>query len=279
MKTFRDKDLLGKITDLPQDLRQKITSFVSDSTVAMFAHDRFHNSIPGLYGSGSLVIVNSVYGVLTAKHVWDNFQKDRTVSNISFSVTARNDYIYEDLSHLRTYYPNNGVDICFIAIPQPIPGIIKAHRTFYPIREENLPSIEEIKQFLWISAGFPYEWQPKVEKLTKPLYYYTHLTNYTQSADGWDEIELQINYEASSTSLPASLGGMSGGGIWNFRIFYNDDSSIRIYRIEENSEVILKFNLLAGVNFWQTKLENNIRQIRGVGPSSIYKKMIQIVSP
>lgn len=279
MKTFRDKDFLGKITDLPQGLRQMITNFIGDSTVVMFAHDRLHNNIPGLYGSGSLVIMNSIYGVLTAKHVWDNFQKDRTVSKISFSVTARNGYIHEDLSHLRPYYPSNGVDICFIAIPQPIIGIIKAHRTFYPIREENLPSIEDIRQLLWISAGFPYEWQPKVEKLAKPLFYFTHLTNYAQSVDGWDEIELQVSYEAVSASLPVSLEGMSGGGIWNFRIFHNTDSSIQLYRIEESSEDILKFNLLAGVNFWQTKLENNIRQIRGVGPYSIYKKMIEIVSP
>lgn len=272
-------DFTIKAIDLPAELRHEMTRFISDSTVAMFGHNKAHESLLGVYGSGSLVTINSIHGILTARHVWKSFQKNVHVSNISFSVTGRNDYIHEEMVHLRAYYSDDkDADICFVQLPQPILGTLKARRTFYPIRYENLPAIEEIKQLMWVTTGFPFEWQPQNEKIARPIFYYTHLTNYKELEDGWDEIELQVNYDRSTKPLPNSLEGMSGGGIWNFRVFCNDEAGAMKYWIEKG-ERILRFNLLIGVNFCQTEMNNDSRKVRGMGPVSIYKKMTELVKP
>jgi hypothetical protein len=272
MEELRDK--MGMVSDLPNTLIKSISAFLSDSTVAMFGHDKSNKAIPGLYGSGTLVVINSVYGILTAKHVWDNFIQNRNLSKISFSVVGYPHYIHEEISHLRPYFPDTSIDICLIQLPQPILGTIKSFRTFYPIERSNSPELEKISQYLWISTGFPYEWQPKTKKLAVPLFYYTHLSNYLSHSDGWDEIELQVDYNNASSNFPQSLEGVSGGGIWNFRVFYSDDSGVVKYRIEENS----KHSLLVGVNFWQSDLKNGKRYIRGVGPNSIYRELTKIIN-
>lgn len=278
-ESVKVKDLTIKAIELPAQLRHEMARFISDSTVAMFGHGKSHESLPGVYGSGSLVIVNSIHGILTARHVWETLWKNVRVSNISFSVTGKNDYIHEEKAHLRAYYSDDeNADICFIQLPQPVLGTLKARRTFYPIRYENLPAIEEIRELMWVTAGFPLEWQPQNEKIARPIFYYTHVTAYRELEGGWDEIELQVNYDLSTKPLPSSLEGMSGGGIWNFRVFCREKAGLREYGIE-SGERILKSNLLVGVNFWQTELKNKTRKVRGMGPVSVYKRMTELVNP
>lgn len=66
---------------------------------------------------------------------------------------------------------------------------------------------------------------------------------------------------------------MSGGGVWCFRILFNDDSGERKvwFRNTDTS--------LVGVNYYQTDLdrEKGIRQIKAVGPVSIYRGMTALV--
>ena len=182
----------GLYKDLPDELFTKTNEFTSDSTVGMVGHRETGEPIRGFYGSGSLISFNSIFGILTAKHVWDAFEKNTQATKISFSILGYPHLVHERKNHLRPYFPKNEMDICFLELPYQVSGTIKAHRTFFPIVTKRLPSIEELKNNLSVTVGFPYEKQPLEKKTLNILQYYTHLKNYTEIDDIWDIIELEM---------------------------------------------------------------------------------------
>lgn len=267
--------------DLPKDLFTKTNVFTSDSTVGMVGHRESGESIEGLYGSGSLVAFGSILGILTAKHVWDAFEKNSSATKVSFSIVGYPHYVHERKDHLRPYFPknkiaspyfpDNEIDICFLQLPFTVTGTIGAHRTFFPIVQDRLPSIAELLKNLFVTVGFPYERQEPTKKLLNILRYYTHVTNYTEIDEVWDVIELEVDYTHSNVSPPSSFEGMSGGGTWNFNVLFDYENDQRRYRFENIQTV------LVGVNFWQTPIESSKRLIRAVGPRSIYLGMTKLI--
>lgn len=257
--------------DVPMDIKKDINRFTSDSTIALIGYDHNNQPIDGFLASGSLVIINSIYGVLTAKHVWQEFKKKATY--LSFCVIGKIHYIHEKIEHLNCYLPEDEVDICFIELPPTILGTIKAVRTFHPIISNNFPDIEDIKHTICVTVGFPLIIQSKNDRRINIFRYYTHLTDYNKISEDWDIIELDIQTESAPYELPKSFGGMSGGGIWNFNCFYNDDTGVIKYFIKHSP----KDAFIAGVNYYQKCSNNKVNRICGVGPVSIYSGMTKLV--
>lgn len=257
--------------DIPSTVKKEIDRFTSDSTVAILGYDNNDNPIDGLLASGTFVIINSIYGILTAKHVWEKLKLKSTYT--SFCIVGMIHYLREKTEYLKCYIPDKDVDICFIEIPPTILGTIKAVRNFHPILPENFLDIESIKDSMWITVGFPYLMQKFEEREINIFRYYTHVKNYKKISDDWDILELDIRTENGANELPKSFGGMSGGGIWNFKGFYNDDSGKVKFFIKHN----LKDALLAGVNFRQECSNDKVDRICGVGPASIYFGMTKLV--
>jgi len=260
------------VRDLPDYLFKEINAFTSDSTVALYGYSDSNKPIKGLISSGSLVTINSIYGILTAKHVWTEFRR-RGAKKIAFVILGYNHFISERLDYLKVRMPENEVDICFIEIPPPLLGMMTANRTFFPIDKNNMPNINLVKDFLWITVGFPAEIQPTEQKITKIYRYYTHVSDYRKISESWDIIELDVDGNDPTVDLPKSFGGMSGGGIWNFNVFYKYELGIQKFYITNNP----KNSLLVGVNYYETILADGVRKISGVGPISIYVGMTELV--
>lgn len=262
---------LVRYEEISSDVKNEIDRFTSNSTVAILGYDEHNNPIDGLLASGTFVIINSIYGILTARHVWEKLRLKSTYT--SFCIIGKIHYLRERTKYLRCYIPNEDVDICFIEIPPRILGTISAVRNFHPILPKNFSGIESIKNLMWITVGFPYLIQKFKTREIHIFRYYTHIRAYKTISDDWDIIELDIQTENVTNKLPKSFGGMSGGGIWNFRGFYNDDSGEVKYFIKYN----LRDALLAGVNFRQEYLNDKVYKICGVGPASIYSGMTKLV--
>jgi hypothetical protein len=77
--------------------------------------------------------------------------------------------------------------------------------------------------------------------------------------DGWDYIDSKCVY-SSSSSLPRSFEGCSGGGIW----------SMEVKRNKSDSKLTIGRSALVGVSFYQTPLNNGVRHVRGHFVKSIY---------
>lgn len=256
--------------DISQECLKDIYDIISYSTVTLIGHDENDQPIGGLFASGSFVIINSIYGVLTAKHVWEEFIKKKA-NKICFVYHAKKHYSKEELQYLNVYKPEINIDICLIELPPNKVEDIKASSIFHPIISDNFSNINDIKERIWITAGFPLEIQSEKDTTIDILRYPTHLVHHQKIYEDWDIIELDV--ESNNTQLPKSFGGMSGGGMWNINLFYNDDSGKRKFRFENN----LKDFLLVGVNYYEETPNGRVNKIRGVGPISIYSGMTKLV--
>jgi hypothetical protein len=77
--------------------------------------------------------------------------------------------------------------------------------------------------------------------------------------DGWDYIDSKCVYSYSN-SLPRSFGGFSGGGIW----------SVEVKKSKSTGKLSVGKAALVGVSFYETKIENKVRYMRGHFVGSIY---------
>jgi len=259
--------------DVPIEIKSEINQLTSNSTVALLGYDEKQHPISDLLATGTFIEINSIYGVLTAKHVWEKFKKK--AENISFSYFHNTHLTLEKIEYLRCYSPDNEIDICFIEIPLLRLDSIKAASSFHPIISESYSDSTEIENRLCITVGFPLEIQSTTERKIDILRYYTHVIKHSIISKDWDIIELDIKAADAPNELPKSFGGMSGGGIWSFKLFYNLVNNERKYFIRKN----LKDALLAGVNYRQdvSKSNGKVNKITGVGPISIYYGMTKLV--
>lgn len=257
--------------DLPNEVHRKIDEYVSDSTVGLLGYSQQDERVERVYGSGSLVTIGSVHGVLTAGHVWSALQRDDRVFYISFCIIGGQHYIRERKDRIRAFIPPGVGDICFLGIPPTICGTIKSHRTFVAIDESRCPSRPQIEGQSMVSAGFPLEIQSPGQ--LHILRYKTHLADYCENSKEADELHLEYNFGNSTGRVPVSLGGMSGGGVWCFKILYNDDSEeLKVWFRNTDTRLV-------GVNFFQTAMSDvGVRHIRAVGPQSIYRGLTRYVA-
>lgn len=269
---MEERSKILRYNQFSNDVKKSINSFTSKSTVALIGYDKNDFPIKGLLASGSFVVINNIYGVLTANHVWKNFIERSTYT--SFCILDRAHYIHERTDYLKSYSPQNDIDICFIELPPTILGTIKAASIFHPVLTENLIDIDIIRKNTCVTVGFPYEMQSFEDRKTHLFGYYTHISNYRKISDDWDIIELNIETDQNNYALPKSFGGMSGGGIWSLKCYFNDDNGETKYFIKYNP----KDSFIAGVNYYQEVTDGKITQIYGVGPISIYSGMVKLVS-
>ena len=259
-------DKLHLVKDLPENVLKDAMNYVSDCSVALIGLSRDDKIISEAIASGTLISIKNIFGVLTARHAWEMFRDHSKVHNIHFSILRYPYFISELRSYINPIMPDIDADICFLELPARIVSTIKAYRVFYPLKKENLPIIKNIKEDLWLTFGFPAEMKSDEKKIIMPLPYFTNIVTYSDDKNGYDEIELIVSYKDSNIDkIPKTLGGMSGGGIWNFKIFSNDDNEGVCFLGKSQSE-----KRLVGVNFWETSLEDGERRIKGVGPISIY---------
>lgn len=263
------KEKLFLIKNLPENVIEESMNYVSCCSVALIGYSQTNKIVSDAVASGTLVSIKNKCGILTVKHVWDMFTGHKEVKNIHFSILEYRHFIAEPKNYLNPIIPDSQIDFCFLEIPPKLVNTIKSYRMFYPFKKENLPSIKKIKDNLWITFGFPEKMKSDEKKLVTPLRYLTNMVNYNRLNNGYHEIELIINYNDSNASkIPLTLGGMSGGGIWNFQIFYNDDDNPKYFLGD-----VLQTKLLVGVNYYQTELTDGDRNIIGVGPLTIYKNL------
>ena len=262
-------------------LKHDISIFTSDYTLVMQGHEKNDAPITGAYGCGVFARINGVYGMITAKHVWDAFRNEMNhkLTQISMPIFAYASKLIFPAQWIRPYYPKkDNVDICFLKLPDPFLPTIKSRKSFKEICPERMPVFKEIKEFMMVSVGFPYIIQPNGQGIFRPLHYFTECNrlSHVKHKSGFDEFRIDVCYLDKESEPPLTLQGISGGGIWAFRISVKAN--------EKGEEVYLmnhswKDSPLIGINYYQTSLRKGWRSIKAMGPTSIYKRLSEIVQP
>jgi len=226
-----------------------------------------------LMGSGTLVDINGVFGIITAQHVMDALQSDGNLGFIISEKLHRPLIEAQALVHTRIAKGNNpsiGPDLGFIKLPNTSIGLLKALKSFYNVsksRERILHEPPDNDLGFWCLSGIPDEKtltegpSRGFETVKRFLEYcpFGRTSNYHILGE-FDYFDFDVSYN-EKTQPPISFGGVSGGGLWQVLIGQ-----------DEKGRVILKESILSGVAFYESPLVNDKRAIKCHGRRSIYKQ-------
>ncbi len=219
--------------------------------------------------SGTLVRLNEMDGILTARHVWTAIAGG---ANLALLVGGAPYYL--DRRVLRglgpkadATLPDGGAsvpDIVFVRLPPRARGDIEASdKVFYSVDLRRAVAGIDILdgRGLWILAGSPQALAKPDTGMVASFLYDTTMAKHTKSG-GWDYLLVNLDLP-ENPSLPRTYGGVSGGGVWRVLFSVSEDNSI--FSLEDEARDII----LSGVAFYQTELEG--RQIIAHGPTSVYR--------
>jgi len=267
-KIFK-KILIGEI---PKSIRQEVSDHIRHYSVVLLISNNDDNKV--IPCAGTLCQIGKHYGIITAGHVWKEI-KDSKELIIPFGF--RGGQISLEPGYLEAYCPfiqvdRNGIekpDIAFIYLPENKASNIQAFgKVFYSIDKRINNQDYDRDLGYWVSFGAPNE---LLEPGRAPSLTYSTDLKRKYEIDTWDYLELVIDFK-SEPRMPKSLEGMSGGGIWNVRIFTDteDENKIGLH--------LIKDVLFSGVNFYQSAIENNHRMILGHGPKSLYINLFKNIT-
>jgi hypothetical protein len=268
-------------------MTQRIVQLQTDqisSEIANFAigfallrvEDRIEDAKAG--GSGTLALVGSNYGILTAAHVLEcalprkgevglvlflghmaRFQKQLVTMEDTERVIVRGDKFGPD-----------GPDLGFIRLPQKNIGWLTATSAFYNLtkrRDEVLANVEPAPNHVDAIVGMidertedlPAERSNERRKGFGALLTSGEIKR-TRRESSYDLVDFEVTSHPDF-ELPTSFGGMSGGALWRFYFVMKDDKP---WVVEKR---------LMGVPFYQTR-EAQLTTITCHGPEGIYGSLL-----
>lgn len=264
---------MQKISDLCAEFLGEIARSILNHLVGLIRIRKGKSSDDiQLIGSGTLVYVDNVFGILTAHHVLEAIPASGTLGIILPYHNKEHRYTIE-ISHVtripiaRGRSDSDGPDIAFIRLPQSYVGQIKAFGTFYSLEHDigeilNSPIDNNIG--LWGISGYPDEYKKEIESggsFDGVMKYEADCLfgsiDKCYSSGEFDYIEIPVDYQ---NDLPISFGGVSGGGLWHIILEQPPQGNIRVQRI-----------IFSGVAFYQSALENRFRSLKCHGRRSVYQ--------
>lgn len=255
---------------------------IADSTIGFVTIslvDGIEDAHPA--GSGVLVSVGSVNGILTAAHVLENLPEEGEVGLVCFarrpSVALRQTIdvgFAEKLIIGSRPWRAEGPDLGFLKLSSSDVGALKARNVFQNLGMKQEPVLASIQPDLpyfdgisgmiaeWVS-DLPVEQGFSRVKNFGAMFGIGRIVNEHES-ECFDLCDFEVTYGPESES-PNSFGGMSGGALW--RIFFTDAN--------ERRSVVEK--RLIGVAFFESDIVDQRRTITCHGPRSIYGHLIAAI--
>jgi hypothetical protein len=217
-------------------------------------------------GTGTLVSVGEVFGLLTAAHVLSELPLSGPVGIVRFiRMKQENPHLMMSQTD-RISFGRGQSDLAFLRLPEDVVGSLKAGNTFVDLLSRRTAFVEDQKSdpyFLCI-AGI-------IAELTRPLPEgsqfrvgkgVTAALTSVEIDEGVEPEEgvVHVRPNIHDSDRPGSYGGTSGGGLW--RCYVDRD-------LQRAKGVAL-----AGVAFRQS---GDRRTISCVGPVPIYGELIDRV--
>lgn len=271
-----------KIISLPQEIAEEASDHVGLYTVGLVKiNNQRAIQDADLGGSGSLVQVDSVHGIITAAHVVENLPSHGEVGLVRFPKNRPKapqrhllDMRFCEFITLGAEPFNaTGPDLGFIRLAPEDVEILKARgNVFYNIvsrKDFILQSYPPTKIYFDCISGAIHEFTKDLPSGGLPVniklfntIFLPGLTSNMRTVDGFDLIDFEVNY-SESPGLPSSFGGMSGGALW--RVFCTKDAGSNISFVDA---------WLYGITFYQSSVSEKKRFIAIHGPNSVYKKLL-----
>ena len=210
-------------------------------------------------GSGTLVTIGRVHGVLTARHVLSNIEHDKTLAVVRFQ--HRPELFQQQTMDLRQaeflILPGTdgtlGPDLAFLRLPLVNIENLGGTNSFYPLDAQLPPmrgtynGLGAIDTVLGVVAEWSHslEHTPERRRIQFTLLFAGGVTHEAvKHHEGYDLLAFSPTFE-DGMAPPDSYGGVSGGGLW--RTFFKPDGSNRVVH-----------RRLIGVAFYENKSQSGL---------------------
>jgi hypothetical protein len=242
--------------------------------------DREEDAAPA--GSGALVSVGSIHGILTAAHVLEPLPIHGEVGVIRFTSHPMIQKQTLDMSFTdRLLIHGNGSkaegpDLGFLRLASPQVAILNATNVFFNLskREDSVlgrehPSSEYFEGVSGIVAEWTIDHQAggagfRRLKGFSGLFGVGYVSG-TRECNGYDLVDFETKHGENSKA-PLNYKGTSGGALW--RVYITKDS---------NGQPSVADKRIVGVAFHQSDLVDGARTITCHGPKSIYGALLQAI--
>ncbi len=263
------------LKDLSKDITNEIVKELSPYVTPIITLNMLENEIDfNLLGSGTFVKVKDKYGVLTAQHVI-NSKKFKNCDEVGFSIREdRHKFSIKKkyLEVIEIGYPlsdKDGPDLALIILNEPDVSTVKATKSFWNM-DKYIESNIDIKIGAFCLFGCPNEMVTIEESLQRfeDSKSFGGLAGIAPVDKEWEREGFSFyNYVVSYDELsdtPDSFEGVSGAGLWHIKLF-------------RNKEGLIKYDkpILAGVAFFQSSIDGNLRSIICNGKKSLYEKLYE----
>ena len=234
-------------------------------------------------GSGTLVTVGSVHGILTAAHVIDALSKKGQVGIItSVDESSPLQALKIEMDHAVSVVIGEkrsvelGPDLAFLRLPPESVGWLTAKNSFYNLlkyRDDVLgnkaPAPDHVDTMTGVIDELTAE-APGSKPGAKKTLFTTIFCGARLIALRYVDEHGLYYFEPSDKidfSLPGSFKGMSGGGVWRFYVTKNKDGTL--------NPIDRQF---IAVPFYQSPPSDGKREITCQGPYGIYGSLIDAVT-
>lgn len=238
---------------------------IGSSSVALFAvFDSEHGDLLELAGSGTLVAFGESHYILTASHVWERVLKGAVKVGITLTDNISHRFLMDVAAIVICGAPRAaasedwGPDLIFLRIPEEHLGTIKAYQSFYDPEVDGKKSLNVNHVEMWVLMGAPAAFG-KFTRIHADIEInglFANIGPGCYNRGDFDYYDLEMNL--SAPGVPASFGGVSGGGLW--RVMAHCSCS---------GGNIDWLRILEGVAFYQSPIVGGRRIVRCHGPKSI----------
>jgi hypothetical protein len=265
-------NLTFNCADVARDLSAFTVGFAT-----LHVHDRTEDAIAA--GSGTLVTIGSIAGILTAAHVLQNLPNRGEVALLLFPGNERRlqkqtiDMALADKVMLAAATSgSSGPDLGFLRLPEVNIKNLRATNSFFNISDKRDGVARGQPRTTYTDAvlGVVEEWT----KDAAPVRLSTRLKTFNLlfcggdvtskwCAGPYDLCTFTPSFE-DGIEPPKSYGGVSGGGLW--RVYFEPDGSNKVHE-----------RRLIGVAFYEIPDAEGNKRINCHGPLSVYDHLIETI--
>lgn len=262
------------IKDIPQRVLDDVILLRKNYLVALYTVlPQEQEAQPQPIGSGTFVEIKGTHYVLTAAHVWYEAKKAKKIGLVLTDYQSSFMVLRDGISPKELWdgkISEWGPDIALLKLAPSDVATIKAHKSFLNLAQQMEALAEYppvIEKGLWAVTGMVGEFtevqsNPNQRTTTCHIHgeAFISAVQQTYERNGLDYLDLGAKLDLPGS--PASFVGVSGGGLWQIRLFKTKSGEIswdekRFFR---------------GVAFWQSEMKDGYRMIRCHGPKSIFGK-------
>ncbi len=232
-------------------------------------------------GSGTLVTIGSLHGILTAAHVIERLSKENRVGIVlvadtseQFQRQAINMGHTASVTIYKKELGQDGPDLGFLKLPQESIGWLRAKNSFYNLSKRRdsvlinrYPSKSHTDSIVGMIHEFTKDASSDMKNVRKKSFTAIFCEARFRGAKWTDTFDLQYVEPKSDPDfkLPDSFEGTSGGALWRFFV------------VEKEKKISVVERWLLGVPFFQSRSADNKRTITCHGPRGIYGSLIDRV--